>query len=296
MIQRNKTTDEPHRLVPEHKATWIVPLMGAIALALAILVLLRFGNPDGQDTGAVIPADFDQAIPVTVSRPAVAARPAVHTGAAVPYSAARAGMPRVHGEAEWNFARPEAGDPDWEDYREMLRTLYRSSVENSAGFDVPYDPEWRAELTGRREAPLHDLGLLGGAGSVEQLVEFMVIALEAGDKDMLRDLRLKREEFLYVFWPEMPRSRPFLRIPPDEAWSFHYASSRKGMQETVEQFGGRHLEIRNIRLGEVREFTNFRILRDVVITLKDIDTGETLEMHHSITECKGKFKVYMYAV
>ncbi len=173
---------------------------------------------------------------------------------------------------------PAPGDPEYADYLEMLeQPMFRSSVENSPGFAPPYDPEWRSVLAGRRNAGLVDLEFVNGARSLEELGEFVVLAAMDGDGQALLDLAVNKDEFELILWPEFPQSRPYLRIPSGEAWSFHYSDLTKGISRGGLALLGKPYTFAGIRAGGTREYTNFRFQEDVVLSCQDEATGQIEE-------------------
>jgi hypothetical protein len=177
---------------------------------------------------------------------------------------------------EFAYRVPAPGDPEYADYQEMLNNpRFRSSVENTTGYEIPYDPEWRSVVTGRREVGPTNLRLIGGAGSLEELGGFILFALEDADMQALSDLAVVRDEFEQLLWPEFPQSRPYMRVPSSEAWHFHLAKSTKGLQILMKEAGKKRLALDGITVAEVRPFTNFTLYEGVVINVVDQDTGET---------------------
>jgi hypothetical protein len=201
-----------------------------------------------------------------------------------------------NGLPDFTFRLPEPGDPDYEDYQEMLRHPEYARFNHDKTLPMYYDPEWRSHVNGRREVPVNDLVLAGGAVSVEELLTFVLFALGDEDADGVDQLRINRDEFQLLCWPEFPQSRPYLKIPPDEAWSFHFASMRKGAKKAFHEFAGKPLSLVSFDIGSVQEYTNFRILQDVTMTVLDADTGQEiqLDMVEAVLACRGKYKVFMY--
>lgn len=190
---------------------------------------------------------------------------------------------------------PAPGDPDHADYREMLRHP-RWARQVRPGAVIYYDPEWRAEVRGRREVEKHGLRLTGAMRSVEEVVDGFLRALAEEDNQALNFLRTTRDEFQLILWPEFPTSRPFLRVPAADAWAFQFATLNRGAAKAMTELGGRNLGLLDFHIGKTEEYTNFRLLLDVIATARDEDTGEELEidMLNGIVECRGEYKVYLY--
>lgn len=196
----------------------------------------------------------------------------------------------------FSYSRPQPGEPDYEDYQAMLSHERYARFVHEGSKPPFYDPEWRAPIEGRREVPVNDdLQLVGGASSLDELVTFVFLAIAEEDGDTIDQMRLNRAEFEGLCWPEFPQSRPYLRIPAQEAWMMHFAAMRKGARKALNLFGGKHYDVIDVRVDRIQEFTNFRLHDGVVLTLEDADgKRETLDFIASIIECRGKFKVFMY--
>jgi len=195
------------------------------------------------------------------------------------------------------FRVPSPGDAEYADYLEMLeQPMFRSSVEHSPGYAPPYDPEWRSVLTGRRSVGPVDLEFVNGARSLEELGRFVMLAALDGDGQALVGLAVNKDEFELILWPEFPQSRPYLRIPAEEGWSFHYSDLTKGISRGGLALTGKPYTFVGIRSGSAREYANFRLLEDVVLICRDESTGRTEEFAFAgtVAERNGRFKVYLY--
>ena len=201
-----------------------------------------------------------------------------------------------NGLPDFTYRLPEPGDADYDDWQEMIHHPEYARFNHDRTLPMYYDPEWRAQVNGRRDVPVNTLQLAGGATSVDELLTFVLLALADEDGDSIDQLRVNRDEFQLLCWPEFPQSRPYLKIPPDEAWSFHFASMRKGAKKAFQTWSGKPLDLVTFSVGSTREFTNFRLLEDVSETVLDADTGEEQELGaiEAILACRGRYKVFMY--
>lgn len=194
------------------------------------------------------------------------------------------------------FTVPTPDDPRWEDYLEMRR-YFRSAMDNSNGFAVAYDPEWRTAVRGVRPAEDPGFAIFGGRTSIRELVEEVVAETAARNQQGMIDLAIRKEEFEIVCWPSFPQSRPYMRVPWEEAWGFQYANLMGGSREGMRQVDGRELEIRGIDTGSVRDYNGiFRLYSPVRIEVRDPRTRETFVLDYldSIIEQDGEYKVFLY--
>lgn len=195
------------------------------------------------------------------------------------------------------FTVPTPEDPEWEDYLEMRRH-FRSAMDNSSGFAVAYDPEWRTVVRGVRPAKDPGFALFGGRASMRELVDEVVGETAAGNPQGMIDLAIRKEEFEIVCWPSFPQSRPYVRVPWEEAWGFQYANLLGGSREGMRQVDGHeNIEVVDVTVGAVRDYNGiFRIHGPILIQVRDLDTREVFELSYldSIIEQDGEFKVFLY--
>jgi hypothetical protein len=159
------------------------------------------------------------------------------------------------------------------------------------------DPERDAAFRGRRAvAPLDDFELEGAFGSAEALAEAVVDRALWDDPAALHSLRITREEFDTLFWPEFPQSRPAAGNRSGDAWGFHDAACRDGVTAILSEWGGRELHFTKLRF-EVgfAPYTNFNLYRGAVIEAVT-DRGDPVEIRAALVfaERHGRWKVYMY--
>jgi hypothetical protein len=194
------------------------------------------------------------------------------------------------------FTVPTPDDPEWEDYLEMRRH-FRSSMDNSPGFVIAYDPEWRTAVRGVRPAADPGFELFGGRASIGELVEEVVLETAVRNQQGMIDLAVRKEEFEIVCWPSFPQSRPFMRVPWEEAWGFQYANLLGGSREGMRQVAERELEVLDVSVGSVMDYNGiFRLHNQVRIRALDPGTRETVVLDYldSIIERNGEFKVFLY--
>ncbi len=200
-------------------------------------------------------------------------------------------------EGALTFSVPQQGDPEYADYQEMLHDPhFRSSLEGLPGYALPYDPEWRSVVTGKRQVGPTPLQLHGGAGSLEALARAYLEAIGTGDEIGVLRLRVSREEWEGILWPEFPQSRPYVRIKPEDAWMLHHATSMSGVQKGLENFRGHTLELVEVTHGETVAYTNFTLVEDVVIRARDQKTQKFVEIPylHAVVGRNGHYKAYIF--
>lgn len=195
------------------------------------------------------------------------------------------------------FYVPGEGDPHHEDYQRMLEhPRFRSGLRDTDGYALPYDPEWRSEVTGVRQAPPVDMPLWNARSSREELVEELLGALAAGDAQAIDDLRVRREEWEILCWPSFPQSRPYVRVPMGEAWGFHYAKLQGGLSRGMAEFGGKEYELVGVQWGAPKDYGNFVLHSGVRIQARELDSGQLVEIDlvESLLESGGEWKLFSF--
>jgi len=266
-------------------------LLGVSVLLIAVLGLVLNGNRSqtSESWGMVketVPSTSQSVSVAPASSPTPAPAPAQPPRKVTPPGGSRE-------------LYPEPGDKNYADYQEMLRQPeYDLSVANSPGDKLPYDPEWRSLRTGKRVVAVHDRAFThGGSTSLDELATDYIFGLNQLDEAVLNDLRITREDFESILWPEFPQSRPALHIPVDESWLFEITHLNEGLQKTAAVSKGHRLKLEGARVTSVKEFTNFRIL-EVEIVAQDETTGESItltgDQGGTVAERLGRYKFYLY--
>lgn len=269
-----------HETPRKRPVSVVVPLalgMGIVLGGLAIWAVQRHGD-------TLAPPQAAEHTP----GPLQAAPPAVHPTPEVTITSRDGSM---------TFRVPKPGDPEYADYQEMLQhPSYQSSAAGRPGYALPYDPEWRCLIAGKRQVAPMRFGLDGGASSLEQLGQALLAALRANDADQLVRLRVGRREFETLLWPEFPQSRPYLRIDPEDAWIMHHNSSASAVASLMRAWGGRDLELVDVDYGDVVQYTNFTLYKDVRLHVRSAGTADMFEITDvpAIVGCNGQFKTYTY--
>jgi hypothetical protein len=172
----------------------------------------------------------------------------------------------------------------------------RSPLERSPGYFPPDDPESMSVITGRREAKAVDLPFSGGAATREDLAQMLLAALNARDGRALHALRVTKEEFSIILWPEFPESRPVTNITADDAWGMAIAQSVAGAGRAVGQYGGKDLALLRVESEPPIPYRNFVLYKGVSIVVRDRSTGaeNRLSFAPSFVERNGRVKALIF--
>jgi len=156
------------------------------------------------------------------------------------------------------------------------------------------DPEKDAVKRGRREVEKRDVTLEpGGAATIDELLEKLLIAIDADDAAALSRLTVTFDEFQSILWPEFPQSRPAAGVPVGEAWEFLENKNNASFNRTAGDLKGRGFRLARSAVRTHENYTNFRLHEDLSVTAANT-SGETVEltMVRGIVEAGGRFKVY----
>ena len=231
---------------------------------------------------------------VLLSRPREKAVPAAVNTALAPASAVPAPAPAL--EPKPAAQRPTAIAAILPSPVETPRPRARSPLEQSPGYYPPADPESMSVITGRRDAPLVEFEFHGGAPTADDLAIRLLAALRAGDAKSLHELRISRDEFEKILWPELPESRPITNITADDAWDAANLRSISSADRAISGYGGRTIEFLKVEASAVVPYKNFTLHRGILITARDNASGEVFSMNFasSFIERRGQFKVVLY--
>ena len=151
-------------------------------------------------------------------------------------------------------------------------------------------------ITGRREAKAVDMPFSGGASTCKDLAQMLLAALNARDEKALHALRVTREEFAVILWPEFPQSRPITNITADDAWEMGIAQSVAGAGRAIGQYGGRDFTLLRVEVGTSMPYRNFFLYRDVALLVRDRVTGieSRLQFAPSLVERQGRVKALIF--
>lgn len=175
-------------------------------------------------------------------------------------------------------------------------TRSHSPLENSPGYYPPADPESMSVITGKRDAPLVSLELSDGASSMDDLARMLLAGVSARDETAMHTLRLTKNEFRTICWPEFPNSRPITNITLDDAWMFSMAKSKEGIDHTLDDYGGRTLELVRVASLPPIAYRNFNLYRDVTLVTRDYGSRKEVRLHFmpSVVERHGRYKALLF--
>jgi len=175
-------------------------------------------------------------------------------------------------------------------------TPSRSPLVNSPGYYPPADPESMSVITGKRDAPPVSLELSNAASSMDDLARLLLADINANDETAMHTLRVTKNEFRTICWPEFPNSRPITHLTVDDAWMFSITKSLAGVRHAVSSYGGRTLELIRVTSLPPIAYRNFNLYRGVTLVTRDYGSRMEVRLRFmpSVVERHGRFKALLF--
>ncbi len=139
----------------------------------------------------------------------------------------------------------------------------------------------------------------GWFGSPEELVRGFASALSAKDRTAMDRLRISREEYMSMVWPELPVSKiEQWKSQSGFVWSQHAAKSDSGLRKLLERFGGKTLEIRSVTFDKpAKEYATFKLHVRPLVEFADLPGKPDIDpVVGTIMERAGRFKFFSYSI
>jgi hypothetical protein len=178
----------------------------------------------------------------------------------------------------------------------MGGTLGTSALVSAPGYTPPDDPEAESVVRGRREVPRRDVTFADGLPSGEDLARAILDALRSNEAKELQRLKVTKEQFADILWPEMPTSRPITNTRAEDAWFFVDAGNHSGIHEAMGTWGGQDLAFVRLEYKKGRAaYTNYNLYQGAAITART-QAGEevVIDGARTFVECGGVWKVYSF--
>lgn len=135
----------------------------------------------------------------------------------------------------------------------------------------------------------------GSGSSLPEVGQRVLEGLAAGDHALLAALRLSRDEYMDVVWPELPASDPELNVPIEYVWADIEARNRSALVRLAPQFEGLAAELEDVAcIGEVEEFKTFRVHTDCWVTIATPSGHRRVQLFKDVLERGAGFKLFRY--
>ena len=178
--------------------------------------------------------------------------------------------------------------------------LSRFSVLRGAGVDLfLLAGYWMVVLAGCRVPDGGNSTVIapfpGSGSSLPDVGRRVLEGLAAGDHASLSALRLSRDEYVEVVWPELPASDPDLNVPIEYVWADIEARDRRALIRLAPQFEGLAAELEEVTCaGEVEEFETFRVHTDCWVVLRTPPGKHRIQLFKEVVERGAGYKLFRY--
>ena len=137
--------------------------------------------------------------------------------------------------------------------------------------------------------------LEAGFDSPEHLLWVAVKAIDAGDRDLLRDLLIEQSFYLDRLFPEFVAEKPTLEGRGEFHWDHLEMKSLSGILDLVRELSGKGLEFQLVTPEFVKPYKTFRLHRHPSVKVKE-KSGRSflISPTNDIVEFDGKFKLLGY--
>jgi hypothetical protein len=135
---------------------------------------------------------------------------------------------------------------------------------------------------------------LAGPSSRDSLVRLFEAALARRDTAGLDHLRITREEFAYLYYPDSKMARPPYELGPDVMWMQIQSQSDRGLRRLVARYGGRNIGPHGLNC-EPPERQNAVVIHQCGVSMGEGVDSAPRQLFGSIIERDGRFKFVGYA-
>jgi len=149
-----------------------------------------------------------------------------------------------------------------------------------------------------REGLAEPARLTGGATSRNELGRRFLAAVSGRDSARFADLVVSRAEFAWLLFPYHLYHDPPYELDPEIFWMQLTAGSAKGLQRTLERYGGTRLALVSVDCErDSRQFGPgpVRAWSSCTVRYRAGDTTETRKLFGSIVERDGRMKLLSFA-
>lgn len=131
--------------------------------------------------------------------------------------------------------------------------------------------------------------------SPEALARHFLKAVAAKDLTELRQMRITKDEFCRLVWPELPSSR-IQNLSCDFAWDQATLRSEGGLYDLLPSHGGKRYELVSLSFAKgIDSYAGYKVLKEPRVVVKD-ESGRQQEVRlfGSMLEMNGQFKLFSF--
>jgi len=153
------------------------------------------------------------------------------------------------------------------------------------------------EIRRFREGMVEPTELTGGAGSMEELVDAFLRAVERADTASVLPMAITQEEFAWFYYPYSIFAAPPYELPPGLVWFQMQNYSAQGWQRLMRAHAGMPLFDTGIECPDDGVQARSGRVWDDCVVLGRLPSGEDIEeqLFGSILEVGGRYKFVSFA-
>jgi hypothetical protein len=130
--------------------------------------------------------------------------------------------------------------------------------------------------------------------SAESLARLSLNYIASGNINALKQLRITKQEYCNILWPELPGSR-VPNLPCDFAWDQATLRSNGGFNEMLAEHRRKQYQFISMRVRGVEQYQTFKALKEPYIKIRDEQGIEReIRMFGSILELDGQYKLFSF--
>lgn len=159
---------------------------------------------------------------------------------------------------------------------------------------VDVDPYLPASSAPR---PKRTRSLASAYASADALARRFLAALATSNAEAIKAMRVTKEEFCDLVWPDLPSSR-LPNVTCDWAWDQATLKSASGLAEMFKDHQGKRYEFLSLRFAKGTEsYPSYTVHKEARLRVRDEAGAEReLRLFGSMLEMDGRFKLFSFVV
>lgn len=139
--------------------------------------------------------------------------------------------------------------------------------------------------------------LINAEPSAEALARHILASIARQDKSDLESLRITKQEFCQLVWPELPSSK-LPNVTCDFAWEQATLKSIGGFVKMLAAHKGKRYEMVSLSFAKGTDaYRTYKVHKDSRLVIKD-ENGlqQEIKLFGSVLELDGQFKLFSFVV
>jgi len=139
--------------------------------------------------------------------------------------------------------------------------------------------------------------LINAEPSAAALARRVIGSLAREDEDDLKSLRITKQEFCQIVWPELPSSK-LPNVSCDFAWEQATLKSLGGLSKMLPIHRGKRYEMVSVRFARGTDsYKSYKVHKEAHVVVKDEKGVEQeVRLFGSVLEMGGRFKLFSFVI